>query len=176
MPKAEDLILFGLLLKTHGVEGQLVLKLDIFSEDELEKKEPVFIEIDGIPVPFFIKDFRFISDDAAIIRLVEVDSSTQASEFINCRVFIPWKEVAEQEPGGNINYEDLKGFRIIDQQHGDAGILQEVVDYSENTLMVIDFNDRELLVPFHENIIRSIDFDKGIIEISAPEGLFDLYL
>lgn len=176
MQHAEDLILFGLFLKTHGIGGHLVLKLFFLPENEPEENEPVFVEVDGLPVPFFIKEFRVISDDTAFVLLDEVDSSTEASAFINCRVFTDRQKPGEDENNSGVNYEMLEGFRIIDEKYGDSGILREVSEFSENTVMIVDFNGREILIPFHEDIIRNIDYERRIIEIAAPQGLLDLYL
>ena len=176
MQIARDLKLLGVFLKTHGVGGQLVLKLFFFTEEELEKGEPVFVEIDEIPVPFYISDFRFLSDYTAIVKLDEKDSSEESSEFVNCRVFIerdisPGPEGVE---GGK--YDNLRGFRVVDDKSGDTGILQEVIIYPENPVMRIDRDGREILVPFHDDIVRKIDYDSCMITISAPEGLIDLFM
>ncbi len=176
MPNAEDLKLLGLFLKTHGINGHLVLKLSIFKEDEIEKGEAVFVEIDGIPVPFFISDFRFLSDDSAVIQLDEIFSSKQASEFVNCLVFIRKQSDNRAHEDNNDRSFRLKGFLVKDENFGKSGILQEIIEYPENPVMRIDLNGKEILVPFHENIIRNIDYASRVIEISAPEGLFDLYL
>ena len=153
----------------------MVLKLFFLPDEELEKDEPVFVEIDGIPVPFFIREFRFISDDSAIMQLDEIDSSGEASAFVNCRVFADRKRIQPGVEPQDTGYEELEGFRVIDEQHGDSGTLREIVEYTENIIMVVDFENREILIPFHDSIIRDIDYNKRIIKILAPEGLFDLY-
>jgi 16S rRNA processing protein RimM len=175
MQHEEELVLFGLVLKTHGTDGQMVLRLFLLPDDELKKNEPVFVEIDGIPVPFFIRDFRFITEEGAIIHLDEINSSEEASDFVNCRIFIHKNSFTEKVKE-NINFDILEGFRVVDEKRGDTGVLREVADYTENVIMIIDFNGREILVPFHENIITGVDYDARIIKISAPEGLLDLYL
>lgn len=174
MQPAEDLKLFGMFLKTHGIEGHFVIKLFFDPEDEPEKGEPVFIEIDGIPVPFFIDEFRFISDDAAIVHFDEINSPEEASRFINCRAFTgSHREYAGQE-SQNIDYTTLTGFKVVDEKLGKVGTLREIVEYPENILMLIDYKDNEILVPFHDDIVKNIDPGSGVIIISAPEGLFDL--
>jgi 16S rRNA processing protein RimM len=171
-----DLKLLGVFLKTHGVEGQLILKLFFFAEEELEKGEPVFVEIDGIPVPFFISDFRFLSDHTALVKLDEKDSSEEASEFVNCRVFVEREMPFLPEEADDQKYDRLRGFRVVDDKSGDTGTLQEIVIYPENPVMRIDRGGSEILVPFHDDIVRKIDYESCIITISAPEGLIDLFM
>jgi 16S rRNA processing protein RimM len=176
MSDAENLKLLGVFLKTHGVEGQLVLKLEYFTEDELVKGEPVFVEIDGIPVPFFTDSFRYLSDETALLALDEVTNSTLASGFVNCRVFSEKQKMMEQSEEEPLRSDELRGFRVIDEVHGNSGILQEIIEYPDNPVMRLDLEGREILVPFHDSIVKKINYDSRIIEISAPDGLFDLYI
>ena len=174
MEYAEDLKVFGQFLKTHGIDGRLVMKIDNVAADHPEENEPVFVEIDGIPVPFFIKQFRCLSDDTALVQLDEVDSSQKASMLVDCRVFLHKDKVGQEEE--SFDYKDLEGFRIRDEQHGGSGILIKVVDYSDNVIMVVEWNGKEVLIPLHEDIVRNIDYENRIIDVSVPGGLFDLYL
>ncbi|MGF1583718.1 MAG: ribosome maturation factor RimM [Bacteroidales bacterium] len=176
MSNAGDLKFLGVILKTHGVDGQLVLKLEYFTEDELIKGEPVFVEIDGIPVPFFTDSFRYLSDDTALLGLDEVTSSTMASGFINCRVYSEKHKMMEHSEDDPVRSDELRGFRVIDEVHGNSGILQEIIEYPDNPVMRLDLDGREILVPFHESIVKNINYDTRVIEISAPDGLFDLYI
>jgi 16S rRNA processing protein RimM len=175
MQNTNDLILFGLILKTHGIEGHLVLKLYVLPENELKENEPVFIEIDGIPVPFFIREFRILSEESALLLTDSEYTPVPVTDLINCPVFLKRHLIAEPREKA-VNNEDLKGFRVVDERHGDQGIVREIVEYSGNTLMVVDFEDREILIPFHEDIISFIDFENRLIEILAPEGLLDINL
>jgi 16S rRNA processing protein RimM len=168
--------LLGVFLKTHGIEGNMIVKLSLITEDELTEGEPVFVEIDGIPVPFFVSSFRFISGDAAILKLDEIDTSDEASGFVNRRILIEAKEPDDKNDLDDKGYNKLKGFRVVDEKFGESGILQEIFEIPENPVMRIDLEGRELLVPFHSKIVRNIDYEARLIEISAPEGLLDLYL
>ncbi len=176
MLRAEDLKLLGVFLKTHGIGGHLVLKLSFFTEEELEEGEPVFIVIDGIPVPFFISEFRYTDDYTALVKFDETHTSEEASEFVNCSVYSEkhkFKETRQQDNGG---YDKFKGFRVVDEYFGESGILQEIIEFPENPVMRIDNDGAEILVPFHDEIVKYIDHNSRVIFISAPDGLFDLYL
>ncbi len=173
---ADDFKLLGTFLKTHGIGGHMILKLTCFQEEELQKDEPVFVEIDGIPVPFFIFSFRFLSDDSAMVKLDEINSSKDALFFVNHRLFIEKQTADEESKNDSEGYDNLAGFSIVDEKLGPSGILQEIITLPDNPVMRIDLDGREILVPFHENIVREINHKLRIVKISAPEGLFDLYL
>lgn len=176
MHSAENLKRLGIFIKTHGIDGQLILKLSYFREDELNEGEPVFIVIDGIPVPFFISDFRFISNDTAIVKLDEVINSDQASEFINCNVLMESESRQNTENESSGISEGIEGYVIVDEKRGESGILTAIIGVMENPVMQIDLDGKEVLVPYNENIIKEINHKSKTILISAPEGLIDLYL
>lgn len=167
--------MLGELLKTHGISGNLVLKLAFFTEEELKEGDTVFVEIDGIPVPFFIDYFRFLTDDTALIRFDDTRSSAQAGFLAGCRVFCS-KDFGEGNGEREEGYSDILGFKVFDREKGYAGILAEVLEYPDNPVMRIEHENREVLIPLHDDIIERIDPVMKIIEVSAPDGLLDLYL
>ena len=68
--------------------------------------------------------------------------------------------------------EDLIGFTV------EAGELRgQVTDYYDsdmNPLFGIDFGDGERLIPAAEEFILQIDFERGHISMSLPEGLLEI--
>ncbi len=167
--------MLGELLKIHGISGHLVLKLAFFTEEELNEGDTVFVEVDGIPVPFFIAGFRFLTDYTALIKFDEIETAAQAGFLAGCRV-LSSRDFGESNGNREEGYSDIVGFRVFDRERGYTGILLEVVEYPDNPVMRIEFEDREVLIPFHEDLIERIDIVMRVIEISAPGGLLDLYL
>ena len=45
------------VLKSNGIEGELVLSFRDIDPEEIDIEEPVFVHFDGLPVPFFIRSF-----------------------------------------------------------------------------------------------------------------------
>ena len=64
-----------------------------------------------------------------------------------------------------------QSLRMESQQKRDSNNLNNL-----QNLMVIDFKGTELLIPFVENYIESIDNKKKEIHLQTPDGLIDLYL
>jgi hypothetical protein len=47
----------GIITKTSGFRGYLVLKLNNLSFDDVEEMEQVFVLIDGLPAPSFLRNY-----------------------------------------------------------------------------------------------------------------------
>ena len=67
MIKEEDVYKIGRIGKPHGVSGEVTLR---FSDDVFDRVDAdyVVLLVDGILVPFFIEEYRFRSDEVALMK------------------------------------------------------------------------------------------------------------
>ena len=170
----EDYYLVGILTKAHGISGELVLSLNNLQFEEISEMESVFIEFDGILVPFFISRISPRGDMSAVIRFDDINSEDQASEFLNCKVYSV--DIASGEKD-NIKYagSSLIGFQVIDLKLGTLGIISEFIDFENNPLFKIKKSKKEILLPVNEEFILDIDEKNKTITVQTPEGLIDIY-
>jgi 16S rRNA processing protein RimM len=49
-----------------------------------------------------------------------------------------------------------------------------VLHSSAGSLLAIDFDGREVLVPFRLEFVPTVDVAAGLVEIDPPDGLLDL--
>ena len=72
----DDVFKIGRLGKTHGVKGELSFH---FTDDVFDRVDAdyIFIETEGLLVPFFFEEYRFRSDETAIIKLEGIDNIGQ---------------------------------------------------------------------------------------------------
>ena len=85
MIKKEDCIKIGEVGKTHSLQGAVVVYSD---NDLLEqyKEEPVFILLEGAPVPFYIAEDGLTerNHSSYIVKFDFVDSKEQADRLVGC--------------------------------------------------------------------------------------------
>jgi len=174
MPDKEDYYFIGILTKTHGISGELILKSDNLQFEDIYKMDSVFIEFDGILVPFFISGVSPRGSSSAAIKFDDINSEDQASEFVNCKVYSV--EVASGEKN-EIKYtaSSLTGYQVIDVKLGILGIISEYLDFANNPLFKIRKSKKEILLPVNEEFILEIDRIKKTITVQTPEGLIDIY-
>ena len=43
------------VLKSYGSEGEVLIGFRALLPEDIDQEEPVFVEFDGIPVPFFFE-------------------------------------------------------------------------------------------------------------------------
>lgn len=169
--ETSDYRLIGTLVKLHGFKGRYLLVSDISINEEIENWESVFLEIDGLLIPFFIDYIKLSSDTSVIIGFEDIDSPEKAKEFISSPVYQTATLAGEE----NINPVQLQGYRVIDTHAGFIGEIDQILDYSQNLLFRILNDEREILIPVSEEFIIKVNHKKKEILISAPDGLLELY-
>ena len=66
------------------------------------------------------------------------------------------------------------GYKIIDIKYGEMGEIKDIIEIPNNSLIKISRKNKEYLVPFTNEIIIKADKKKRILEIDAPDGIFEL--
>jgi 16S rRNA processing protein RimM len=171
MIKKEEVFKIGIINKPHGVKGEVSFTFtdDIF--DRVEDCDYLVLLLDGILVPFFIEEYRFRSDNVALVKFEGIDSTEKARTLTNMEVYYPVKFMDDQEEISSWNY--FIGFRVEDIHHGCLGTVVDVDDATMNVLFVIENGDEEVLLPAHEEFILDIDRKKKILKVDIPDGLLD---
>lgn len=156
------------VLKSNGTDGGLLLSfLDILPED-IDLQEPVYIEFDGLPVPFYFESFTPRGTSRAIVHLTGVHSLKDADELAGASILADYFEDEEEE--------DLTGWKIVSAENGEEiGTVQDYEDIPGNTcLWVLRPDGSQILLPFHDDLIESVDEKKGTLVMSIPDGILNL--
>ena len=74
----------GQVLKSNGRDGELLVSFSGIAPEEIDLEEPVFIEFDGLPVPFYFEAFNQRGNSRALVRLTGVHNLTDAEPH-GCR-------------------------------------------------------------------------------------------
>lgn len=173
IPKA-DCQKVGFIRKLHGVHGDLVLEFEPEFESSVAEAERFFFEIDGLLVPFFLKEegFRFKSTKTAIVSFDWVETEKYARRLVSCSVFLFTEEIID-EPGEEMNTKYL-GFKLVDEKLGEIGTVTAVDDFSGNVVFHVEYAKSEVLIPFNEDFLISEDAEKKVITLQLPNGIIDL--
>jgi 16S rRNA processing protein RimM len=173
--KQDELFRLGKIVRTFGSKGEVIFQIDSEIIDRIKKLESVFININENLVPFFIEHLERRPKNQAQVKLLDVDSTDDASILAGCEFFIPFGLLPKQK-GTQLYSFEIEGYTVIDAIRGETGTVTAVLEMPQQSLLAIEFNGKEILVPIVDEIIRKIDRKKKEIHIEAPEGLIELYL
>jgi 16S rRNA processing protein RimM len=162
-------IAIGKTGKPHGIKGELKLWVEAAYETDLLEASAVFIG----GRPFFIEQLR--TGAGLILKLEGVDNRDAAQLLANRQLELRAEDIAEpEEEAASDPLLDLVGFELYDSERGRIGVIEDVLDMPQQYLAVVEYQQKEVLVPLHEDLIRGIDPATGRITLQLPEGLLDL--
>ena len=170
MIRKEEVFKIGVINKPHGVKGEVSFTFtdDIFDRVDCDY---LILLMDGILVPFFMEEYRFRSDNVALVKFEDINTAEQARKFTNVEVYFPKKFMDEQEDVTSWNF--FIGFRVEDVHHGYLGEITDVDDTTINVLFSIEKDGEELLLPAHEEFIIDLDREKKVMKVDVPDGLIE---
>lgn len=170
IPKA-DCQNIGVIKKTHGVHGQVILEFESRFEKTVENAQRFFVELDGLLVPFFVgsEGMRLNSAKSAIICFDWVETEDYASRLVGNKVFLFHKEIV---PAETVNAPtDFQNYILIDNKIGEVGRITKADNFSGNIVFTVQYKSNEVLIPYSEQLTVKINRRKKSITMSIPEGL-----
>ena len=167
MIRKDDVYKIGRLGKAHGIKGEVSLQVedDIFDRVDAEY---LVLELDGIMVPFFMEEYRFKTDETALVKFEGVDTQERARELTGTDVFFP-RDLAEANDDGELSYAQLVGYAVINSNTGKSVGTIAFVD--EQTINIMFELTDGTLIPASEELIAGIDTETQVITMNIPEGL-----
>lgn len=174
-----ELSRIGAFLKPHGVKGELNAVVD-GGGDVLDRLRCIFVEIEGLMVPFFIAGHRSRGSQAELISLDDVDSEPKARQFAGKDIYALREEAAagdddaDTDAGEGFYLDDLEGFAVVADGEP-IGRVAGFDDSTANVLMFVDDADgRRRILPVADEFFDSVDPETKTIYLTLPEGILDL--
>ena len=170
MIKKENLREIGRFAKPHGTKGEISLLTD-FDLAGIAGEIYIVCDIDGIWVPFYIHSFRKKNASTTLVTFDKLDSVDKVKFLTGKTVFIP----SEYLPSENKHlrfYDEIIGYKIIDEHLGLIGVLINVDQSTPNILLFVDTGKKEILIP--ESFVHNYAFAASELYVSLPDGFLDI--
>lgn len=169
----EECYRLGNITKPFGIKGQMVFYLDVDSPDDYANLDSAFVEVKGALVPYFFKVDN-INGNKAVVTFEDL-TPQEAQALAGHDLYLPL-DLLPELTGNQFYFHEVTGFKVIDVEKGEIGIIQSIIEYPAQPLFSIMNGDKEILIPVIDPIIKKVDREQRTITIEAPNGLIDLYL
>ena len=137
------------------------------SPEDIDLEEPVFIEFDGLPVPFYFEAFSQRGNSRALVRLTGVHSLTDADELAGAVLYAEDDLYEDEE-------EDLTGWTVLDADGTKVGTVSAHEDIPGNPCIWVETGHGESLLPLREELVLDVDETEKTLRMEIPKGLLDL--
>lgn len=166
------MVVLGRIVNLVGKKGELKFKPLARAEKVLAPGAEIYLKKEDSLTPFFIESI-IRAKKQIIIKLKGINSVEEALFALGQEVYFPEEKLPPLEEDEFYEYQ-LMGATVRTQDHQEVGQVVGFWEIGEKTLMIVEKDKKEILIPFEKEICRSIDLEKKLIIINPPEGLLDL--
>lgn len=170
----EEAFYIGYITKTKGLKGEVQLYFEFDAYEDLDLNV-VFADMNGKMVPFFVESHKLYPNSTGLFYFDDIDHIDKAQTLVKKKIYLPLSKMPERGED-DFTYNDLKGFTVSDETHGELGEILEVNEYPQQFVATVLYQEKEILFPLNEDMIIEIDEEEKTLLVDLPEGLLELYL
>lgn len=164
----------GIITKPFGYKGELTVFLDTDEPEKYTNLRAVFLLEGDEYIPYMIESIELRNGNNAVVKFTDVDGE-EAKSLVKMEMYLPISELPPLT-GNQFYYHEVIGFQVIDKEKGNIGICKDFIDVSNQPIMQVDKDGKEILIPAVDDIFEEVDREQRILRVAAPEGLIDIYL
>lgn len=173
--RIEDCFYLGKIVRKHSFKGEVVIKLDTDEPEIYQKMESVFVNLGNNLIPFFIQESLLQKGNQLRVRFEGIESEEDAESILKSDIYLPLT-LLPKLTGNQFYYHEIIGFSVIDETHGDIGIVTGVNDTTAQALFEVQKEGRQILIPMIDEFILQVDRDQKKLHLKTPQGLIEMYL
>ncbi|WKN40582.1 ribosome maturation factor RimM [Tunicatimonas pelagia] len=172
--RIDDCYQLGYISKTHGLQGEVSVVLDVDNPSDYQNLESVFVDLSKSEalIPFFV-DTIDVKASRALVKFDDVDTIEQAQELVKASLYLPLTSLPELEEG-KYYFHEIVGFNVIDQQQGELGVVKDVYTGGSQDLIALIYQGKEVLIPINDQLVPRVDKKEQTVHVDLPEGLLEL--
>ena len=170
----EDCFLVGWIVRKHGFKGDVIIKLDTDVPEQYEDMESIFLAQGEDLVPYFFERSSFTNKGFMKVHFEGVDTEVDADRIMKSELFLPLDFLPELDDNAYY-FHEIVGYDVVDIKHGSIGAVKLVDDSNAQTMLIVDNNESEIMIPM-DAMVKKVDKENKTVEIETPDGLLDLYI
>jgi 16S rRNA processing protein RimM len=165
---AEDLVVLGKIVSVHGVRGEVKVYSFTDPVDNVLEYRRWTLRRDNEVKQVELASGR-LQGKVLVAKLKGLDDREVARTFAGFEICVPRSELPELSDGEFYWYQ-LEGLRVIDQAGQLLGKIDHLFETGANDVMVVkpcidSLDERERLLPYTEQCVRSIDLAAGEMRV-----------
>jgi len=168
---ASDSLTIGRIRKTHGNRGEVAAEILTDFPDRFQSGQELWLSNGSESQPRLLEGSWF-HKGGVILKFRGCDSITAAETLVGLWIEIP-RSARRSLPRGAVYLSDLIGC-VVREDGQTLGTVQAIEETGGTPVLNVQTAEGELLVPFAEEICRTVDVEKREIHVRLPEGLKEL--
>jgi 16S rRNA processing protein RimM len=173
--RAEQLLLAGVVVRVHGLHGEVVI--DLHTDAPQERFAPgsaLTARRPGEPDRVLTVESSRPHSGRLLVRFVEAPDRTAAESLRGTRLLVAASSAPPPDDPDEFHVHQLEGLRAELEDGTVVGTVGDVLHGPGGELLVVVRDGApDALVPFVRAIVPTVDLDSGRVVLTPPEGLLD---
>ena len=169
----DELVAVGRVGKAHGVRGEVFVEPWTDAPDERFSPGSQLTTEPADRGPLTVESARDHSGKL-VVRFAGLEDRNGVEALRGTVLLVPAAARPVIEDPDEFYDTDLIGLAVRTVQGRQLGPVTDVLHSPAGSLLVIDVEGREVLVPFRTEFVPTVDLAAGIAEIDPPDGLLEL--
>jgi len=148
-----------------GLHGEVKAEPMTDFSDRFACGETIYLQ--GLPLT--IESSRF-HNSLVILKLATIVSRNQAEEIRGSFLEIPSSQLHSLKEGEYYQFQ-LIGLKVLSTEGKMLGQISDVIQTGSNDVYEISSDTEAFLIPATDEVVKSIDIDKGCMVIELLKGL-----
>ncbi len=163
------------ILRTRGNRGEVAAEIltDFPERFETLKSKEISLRKENAHLLHLVLESYWFHRNRIILKFHGVSSISDAEALRDYELQVPRGE-AVSLPKGVYYQFDLLGCTVKDPSGIPYGEVKEVIEQGPGYLLKVESREREILIPFVEELLVRIDIETKELVVNLPEGLVDL--
>tara|TARA_Y100000766_G_scaffold214032_1_gene185746 strand:+ start:2125 stop:2649 length:525 start_codon:yes stop_codon:yes gene_type:complete len=171
--KIEDCFYFGKIGKPKGFKGEVNIIIDKSTPISPKSLNKVLILVGKKLVPYPLSTFKITSKGNGLGKFVGINSELDVNRIKNFSVYLP-KKILPKLKKDEFYLHDLVGCTLTDEKYGTVGIINEVNNQTSQTILFVETETDEIVIPLVDDFIVHINTSKKEVNLDLPEGIINL--
>lgn len=165
-------ITVGEIINTHGIKGEVRVKnLSDFPEQRYQVGKQLFLSKQGETIETLTITRYRLHKKFTLLTFAGYDNINDVESFVGCELQITEDELAELE-SFEFYMNDIIGLSIYADSGEYIGKVTEILETAANDVWVVArAGKKDLLLPFIESVILSVDLKEKKALVHILEGL-----
>ncbi len=166
----------GKIVNTQGIKGEVrVISKTDFSEERYKKGKELFLfQEDKKPIKLTIKSHRK-HKNFDIVSFEDHPNINDVEKYREGILKISKADIGKLEENA-FYYHEIIGLEVFDESEKSLGEIREILSPGANDVWVIaqkEKGKKDILIPYIESVVKSVDLENSKVVIEIPEGLID---
>ena len=166
----------GKIISLHGIKGEVkifpttddVKRFDELKEFYILKDDDAEDEAFNGEEPYESQGVKYIKN-TCILKIKGFDKIEDSNKFVGSNIYVDRTNAVELK-NNEYYIVDLIGLKCY-KDDTLIGNVKDIMKTKANSILVVDYNKKDLLIPMVSDFIENVDIDKSIIKIKTIEGL-----